>query len=58
MANDIETNSLADVPHNKLFRDSKDSTLPDEHPINALGAWRKFVILVVLTYSGFLGNFR
>jgi len=36
----------------------RDPTLPDNHPINALGDWRKFFILCTLAYSGFLANFR
>ncbi|WVQ61881.1 uncharacterized protein L199_000014 [Kwoniella botswanensis] len=39
------------------YRDGKDPSLPPNHPINALGKWRKFFILITLSYSGFLANF-
>lgn len=31
--------------------------LPPEHPVNALSKFRKFMILVSLSFSGFLGQF-
>ena len=41
-----------------LFRDGRDANLPPNHPINKLGAWRKFACLATLSYAGFLANFR
>lgn len=40
-----------------FFSDDKDATLPPNHPINALTATRKFVILCILAYTGFVPNF-
>ncbi|WWC61522.1 uncharacterized protein I303_104106 [Kwoniella dejecticola CBS 10117] len=38
-------------------QDGRDPSLPANHPINALNKWRKFFILLTLSYSGFLANF-
>ncbi|WWC90310.1 uncharacterized protein L201_005243 [Kwoniella dendrophila CBS 6074] len=43
--------------HLALIRDGKDPNLPANHPVNALSKWRKFFILLTLSYSGFLANF-
>ncbi|WRT64448.1 uncharacterized protein IL334_001380 [Kwoniella shivajii] len=40
-----------------LIRDGRDPDLPSHHPVNALSKWRKFLILLTLSYSGFLANF-
>lgn len=41
----------------ELEKDGRNPDLPANHPINALSKWRKFGILVALSFSGFLGQF-
>ncbi|WVW83541.1 hypothetical protein I302_105562 [Kwoniella bestiolae CBS 10118] len=60
MTNQIEAGLENGIQEGQLasyIRDGKDPSLPDNHPINALGRWRKFFILLTLSYSGFLANF-
>ncbi|GEM06232.1 major facilitator superfamily protein [Rhodotorula toruloides] len=40
-----------------MFRNHVDRTLPHNHPVNSLSTLRKFLILLTLSYSGFLANF-
>jgi hypothetical protein len=44
--------------HLTVIRDGRDPTLPANHPVNSLSSTRKLAILCVLTYAGFLANFR
>jgi hypothetical protein len=44
--------------HVQVLRDGRDPKLPANHPVNAYSSLKKFSILAVLTYCGFLANFR
>lgn len=35
----------------------RDPTLHPDHPVNALGKWRKFGILMALSWAGFVANY-
>jgi hypothetical protein len=50
IATDIDTEN--DIKY------GRDSSLPPNHPINSLGKWRKFGILMTLSWAGFLANYR
>lgn len=39
------------------FHGGKDTTLPANHPINALSPLRKFLALSALAFCGLMGNF-
>ncbi|KAE8541563.1 hypothetical protein D1P53_002926 [Cryptococcus gattii VGV] len=56
--NDIESQQQNHQGHHSnVLRDGRDPSLPANHPVNALSAMRKFFILCILSYSGFLANF-
>lgn len=40
-----------------VFKDGHDPTYHPDHPVNALGEWRKWAILLTLAFAGFLANF-
>jgi hypothetical protein len=58
MSSPKDTERHEEHHHLSLIRDGRDPTLPSNHPINALSSTRKLAILCVLTYAGFLANFR
>lgn len=53
----VESHGADVVAHYEAERGGRNPDLPPNHPINALSGFRKFMILVSLSFSGFLGQF-